>query len=351
MNSFYTPIQKFFMPSQKPSNSSDSKKKGLHPRNRHTGRYDFKKLIKSCPDLEPFVALNPYNELSVDFSDPLVVRTLNRALLKLFYNLSFWEIPADFLCPPIPGRADYIHNVADLLSSCNQGVIPRGPQVRVLDIGVGASCIYPIIGNREYGWNFLGSDIDSVALASAKLIVDSNVELADAIELRKQVSPEKVFDGLILSNEEFDLTLCNPPFHRSLEEAREGSRRKWKNLGREPDGGTRRKNVSRIPVSETPLFNFGGKGSELWCLGGETAFINNIIQESTEIRAKVFWFSTLVSKEDALTNIYQMLKHANVNETRTIEMSQGQKRSRIVAWTYLSTSERKSWRARRWAGL
>jgi len=317
---------------------------GLHPRNKHTGRYDFKKLIACCPELESFVALNPYKELSVDFSDALAVRTLNRALLTLFYGLKFWELPADFLCPPIPGRADYIHNAADLLSSCNRGVIPCGPQVRVLDIGVGASCIYPLIGHCEYGWNFLGSDTDPAALASAKRIVDSNSELGTAIEIRRQASTDHVLQGMILPDEEFDLTLCNPPFHRSLQEAQTGSRRKWKNLGRERLSGTRGKNTS-----PAPLLNFGGKGGELWCPGGETEFISRIIHESAESRTQILWFTTLVSKSDALPEIYRVLKQAGVHETHTIEMSQGQKKSRIVAWTFLNTSERTRWAVRRWA--
>jgi len=36
--------------------------------------------------------------------------------------------------------------------------------VRGLDIGTGASAIYPLLGARVYGWSFLGTDIDEYVL-------------------------------------------------------------------------------------------------------------------------------------------------------------------------------------------
>ena len=82
----------------------------LHLRNRHRAPYDFKQLIKSCPDLTKFVAKNSYGNESIDFTNPIAVKTLNKAILKHFYNIT-WDIPQHFLCPPIPGRADYIHYI------------------------------------------------------------------------------------------------------------------------------------------------------------------------------------------------------------------------------------------------
>ncbi|MET1078906.1 MAG: RlmF-related methyltransferase, partial [Pseudomonas sp.] len=156
-------------------------KNPLHPRNRHQGRYDFPALITGSPELAAFVILNPYGKQSIDFADPAAVRLFNRALLKQFYGIAHWDIPAGYLCPPIPGRADYLHYLADLLAAGNGGQIPRGARVRALDIGVGANCIYPLIGHCDYGWQFVGSDIDATALASASTIVGANAKLAGAI--------------------------------------------------------------------------------------------------------------------------------------------------------------------------
>lgn len=80
-------------------------------------------------------------ELSVNFADPLAVKTLNKALLAHFYGVTHWDIPDGFLCPPVPGRADYVHHLADLLADDNGGVVPK--QATVLDIGTGANLIYP----------------------------------------------------------------------------------------------------------------------------------------------------------------------------------------------------------------
>jgi 23S rRNA (adenine1618-N6)-methyltransferase len=99
------------------------------------------------PELGQFVIINPYGKESIDFANPDAVRVFNRALLKAFYGIAHWDIPADYLCPPVPGRADYVHFLADLLASVNDGKIPRGSIVRVLDIGMGANCVYPLIGH------------------------------------------------------------------------------------------------------------------------------------------------------------------------------------------------------------
>lgn len=268
----------------------------------------------------------PHGAVSIDFANPEAVKALNRALLTLFYGVKKWDMPPDYLCPPIPGRGDHIHYIADLLASTNGGVVPEGKSVRVLDVGVGANCIYPIIGYFEYGWSFVGTDTDPAALSSAEKIVRANPELVQAVELRLQKSAKNVFRGLVTSADTFHITICNPPFHASLEEAQEGSRRKWKNL---------KKGDNR---DQKPLLNFGGKSSELWCPGGEIGFIRRMIEESAGFSKNCHWFSTLVSKEANLPPIYGALERAKATDYRTLDMAQGQKTSRIVAWTFRSPS-------------
>ena len=313
-------------------------KMGLHPRNRHKGFYDFKQLVKSCPELMRYVSTKLNGMESIDFANPDAVRTLNAAILKHYYGVSNWQIPADYLCPPIPGRADYIHHIAEMLGSCNGGVIPRGERVRVLDIGVGANCIYPIIGHSEYGWSFLCSDIDTIALASAKRIVQSNSRLSHVIQLRLQTAPLNIYKGIVTGTETFDLSICNPPFHASLDEAMKGARRKWNNLGNKTAAGK--------GTVTAPTQNFGGKEIELCCAGGERAFVRRMIAESSMIPSKCLWFSTLISRESNLHGIYHELKQAKALNIRTIEMACGQKKSRIVAWSYFSKRQQKDWFAK-----
>lgn len=274
----------------------------LHPRNPHRGLYDFKKLISACPDLTQFVTFNQFGNESIDFANPHAVKALNKAILMLHYNI-VWDIPDGYLCPPIPGRADYIHHVADLV---------EGKNIRVLDIGTGANCIYPLIGYKSYGWSFVGTDIDPKAISIAEKNIKAN-NLDKVITLRLQANPKNIFEGVVDKNESFDISMCNPPFHTSASEARAGTMRKNKNL-------------------KTSGLNFGGKSNELWCEGGEAAFITQMIKESVNVTCK--WFTTLVSKESNLHGIYKALEKIKPTQVRTLDMGQGQKKSRIIAWTF-----------------
>lgn len=304
-------------------------KSSLHDRNKHKSRYDFKALTATLKELSGFVSVNKYGDESIDFANPLAVKTLNKALLKHFYQIDFWDIPEGYLCPPIPGRADYIHYAADLLASCNNKNIPKGKKIKVLDIGVGANCVYPILGHQEYGWQFVGSDIDEIATRCAKNIIEINQPLKNNIEVRLQPSKSDIFKQIIHKEEKFDLTICNPPFHASAEEANASSQRKNRNLGN--------KNYT------TPVLNFGGKNSELWTKGGEVVFIGKMIEESKLYKKQCFWFTSLVSKSENLGGIYAMLNRAEVTEVRTSEMSTGNKITRIVAWTFLTGQEQATW--------
>ena len=307
----------------------------LHPRNKHRFRYDFPALIKSLSELKDFVFINPYGDQSVDFSNPDAVRMLNKALLKHFYAITHWDIPDGYLCPPIPGRADYIHYVADLLSASNEGQIPAGKSVKGIDIGVGANCVYPIIGRQEYGWNFVGSDVDHLAIKSASAIVAANPALSRGISIRHQYNKQHIFRGIVRPGEYYDFTICNPPFHSSAEDARMGTDRKLKNLGKNK--------------GKSATLNFGGKDSELWYQGGEVAFIRNMIVESKAYAQQCMWFTSLVSKSQNLPFITTMLKEGvRAHQVKIIEMAQGQKISRFIAWTFLSEKERVVWAKRRW---
>src|SRR3970040_618445 len=104
----------------------------LHPRNRHQGRYDFARLTRPCPELSAFLVTTPAGEASIDFSAPDAIRALNRALLQADYGIAHWGVPDGYLVPPIPGRADYLHGLADLLAETAGGVIPRGSPGRLV---------------------------------------------------------------------------------------------------------------------------------------------------------------------------------------------------------------------------
>jgi 23S rRNA (adenine1618-N6)-methyltransferase len=312
-------------------------KGSLHPRNLHIGRYDLAQLCVGSPQLKAFVAPNQYGDESVDFSNPEAVKALNGALLKYFYKVDGWDIPEGYLCPPIPGRVDYIHYMADLLAESNNGNIPTGAKIKVLDIGVGANCVYPLIGNSVYGWQFVGTDIDAKAIASAEQIVAINQQLKGAIELRLQANRADIFKGVVGDGEIFDLVVCNPPFHSSRQEAQAGSDRKWENLG--------------VAEDKKDVLNFGGINTELWYAGGEAAFIGKMINQSLALARQCLWFSSLVSRRETLPVIYKALGRLGAIDIKTISMSQGQKISRVVTWTFLTEAERAEWMHKRLADV
>ncbi len=299
----------------------------LHPRNPHRAPYDFPRLIASCPDLKRFLVAHPLGGDTIDFADPVAVKTLNRALLKHHYGVAHWDIPRGYLCPPIPSRADYLHYAADLLAEDDAPSIPRGSAVRVLDIGTGANCVYPLIGVHDYGWSFVGTDIDPVAVNAANQLVTANPALTGKIEVRLQPAKDAIFKNIVRPGETFALSISNPPFHASPAEAAAGTIRKIKNLG----GGK--------PANA--VLNFGGQSNELWCQGGEEAFVRRMITESAAQPNLCVWFTTLVSKRGSLPAIERALTKARAIDVRTLTMFAGQKQSRIVAWTFLTAEERK----------
>ncbi len=309
---------------------TNSEKTNLHPRNLHRFGYDFPVLIDACTELEPFVFVNQYNTQTIDFSDADAVKTLNKALLKKYYGVEHWDIPNQYLCPPIPSRVDYIHHLADLLASNNNGEIPTGENVQGLDIGIGANAIYPLLGNACYGWSFVGTDTDETALQNCKKIFGSNPQLMDFMSLQLQIEPRFLFKNIITVEDRFAFTICNPPFHASEAEANKANLRKINSL--------------QNTKSRAPHLNFGGQNAELWCEGGELRFITQMIFESVKYAKQVLWFSTLVSKKDHLSSLYKTLNKVNAAEIKTIEMIHGQKTSRIVAWTFMTESQKRDWK-------
>jgi len=300
---------------------SKEKGVGLHPRNIHQGRYDLDALVKTLPELSQIIFENDYGQQSLDFANPIAVKLLNKALLLHYYELSYWDIPQGYLCPPIPGRADYLHHVADLLARDQGKKLPLGKEIQLLDLGVGANLIYPILGTALFDWNFVGTEIDLNALSNAASIIAANPRMEGKVSLRFQADAQRIFNSVVEAGDFFEACICNPPFHESAEVAREGSKRKIKNL----------KGVT----TANPVLNFGGQATELWTVGGEIGFVGRMIEESVFIQTQVGWFTVLVSKGTHLSYFQGQLEKVGIKSQRVIEMGQGNKRSRILAWSFL----------------
>lgn len=294
-------------------------RKGLHSKNLHKHGYDFSLLVASYPPLASYVKENAHGNPSIEFADPQAVKSLNAALLTHHYDIAGWDIPDGALCPPIPGRADYIHHIADLIGASQS-------DINLLDIGTGANGIYPILACQIYGWRCVGSDINARSLENVSAIINKNPHLKDRFTLRMQHDKNHIFEGIIQAGEFFDVSVCNPPFHASQEEATKGSQLKLKNLARNRG----EKGVQKA----SPVLNFGGLEAELWCKGGERLFLKKMIKESQAFSNQCRWFTSLVSKGDNVKPSIKLIRKLGAKEVREIEMRQGNKVTRILAWTF-----------------
>ncbi|MGJ8593168.1 MAG: 23S rRNA (adenine(1618)-N(6))-methyltransferase RlmF [Aquaticitalea sp.] len=294
----------------------------MHRNNLHNDKYDFDVLTKNSEELSQFVFTNEYQTQTIDFSNPKAVKALNKALLLTHYKIDYWEFPDENLCPPIPSRADYLHHLNDLLRRSNVN-----KDCKILDVGTGATCIYPLLGNAIHNWSFVGTDIDSHSLNTARTIIEKN-GLNNQIELRKQGDESHILNGIILPSDKFCASLCNPPFFRSEEEAKNATRTKLKGLGKENDKVVR---------------NFSGTSKELSYKGGEKAFLHTYLYESTQYKKQCFWFTSLVSNVGHVKSMQESLVKLGATDFQVIDMIQGNKVSRVVAWTFLSVTEQKEW--------
>ena len=280
----------------------------MHPKNPFAKDYDFDFLIQHYPSLKDFVFVNDYGNKTIKFANKQAVKALNAALLKAHYGLDYWDIPEHNLCPPIPGRLDYLLHIADL--------IPK-PQLKVLDIGTGANLIYPILATCHFNWRCTASEVDLDALKNAQEIIDRNPVLGN-IDLRLQGFKNSILEHIIEPKDEFDVVVCNPPFFKNRTDAQQKNQRKVRNL----------------QLREEESLNFGGQANELWYKGGEEAFVKKMAVESIQFKGQVHWFTSLVSQKENLKNIKRAINKTQPTAVKVVDMEQGNKKSRFVAWTF-----------------
>ncbi len=290
----------------------------MHTENPYQSDYDFERLASHNSELKTHIILNPSGIKTIDFGDSNTVYALNKALLLADFKLESYDLPKGYLIPPIPGRLDYLLYIQDiLLKKIN---IQKSTEVRGLDIGCGANSIYCILGAQYFGWSMVGTESDSNSVKIAKSNIQSTSSLQSKVEIRHQENKSFLLRNCIKTNEQFDFTVCNPPFHKSEAEAIKGSLQKHHNLG----------NVSN---TKTNLLNFQGQAHELWCNGGEALFIKRLVKESVLFKDQVKVFTSLVSKANNLPKIEKQLKKIKANY-EIIPMSQGHKKSRFIMWWF-----------------
>ncbi|GBE58592.1 23S rRNA methyltransferase [Babesia ovata] len=437
---------------QSPRRSEPNVRSYMHHRSRHTKRDDFIALSRISPVLKRHLVPNSKCKSTAckqimhhyDFSHPDAVYHLSRAILKTTYGLNFYlpcgcpndscdpslsaegagedgdTHPGDaahidvkrYLAPSIPGRADYLHYVADLLhvshnlpdpppegtdaahhGPANIGFedIPRGQKVKVLDVGTGANCIYPLLGCTDYGWSFIASEINSESLNLAKRNLTSN-NITDIVDLRHQKEPLRMFTGILQPDEFVYLTMCNPPFHASLDRTNLNPR--VSTCGTINELVFQHDDVTTFTIDGVDPLNlqnvrFGVTGQVNYTFSsnprerGDLAFVEIMLVESRFFAHNVLWFTSLVARLSTLKRIKSHIQadmrryHASnekqvafldarasdllrgegdtsgcednfhipvsnlhVCELRTFTLSQGRQARWVIAWTYFNAEQR-----------
>ncbi|KAI1075776.1 hypothetical protein F5B20DRAFT_573228 [Whalleya microplaca] len=302
---------------------------------RKTNDEYYKNLYATEPDFsvlgtrDPDFAALLERDSHLDFTDPAAVMQLTKTLLKLDFGLQI-ELPADRLCPPVPNRHNYILWLKDLLDSSSPDLDvyadadanhPSGEiepedcrQVAGLDIGTGASVIYPLLGCvQRSSWSFIGTDVDSRSLSYAR----QNVTLNNLQSRIRIIGTRKTTDPLIPIGEHdieaLDFVMVNPPFYESEAELLE--------LGRQK---------SRPPSSACT-----GAPVEMVCRGGEVGFVRRMVEESLVLREKVQWYTSMLGKQSSLEVLVDILRDHGITNYAVTAFVQGNKTRRwALGWSF-----------------
>jgi 23S rRNA (adenine1618-N6)-methyltransferase len=275
----------------------------MHPKNIFNEGYDFIALSEEATELKPLLIKNEYDRWTIDFSRKENVRLFNQVLIKKYMGIDYWEFPEANLCPTIPGRADYLYYLKDELGLGEK---------RILDIGTGATLVYPLLGNALFNWKFVGSEISTKSIENVTKILSRNNIAKSDIEIRQQKVKRNFFKNIVHENEIFDACICNPPFFESERQAQSWNWKKWQN--------DKTKSVGTL--------------SELVVKGGEKQFITTMIKESMQFKDQIKLFTSLVSKQSSIPIIQKACAEHNIASLKFIEMKTGRKDSRIAVWKF-----------------
>ncbi|XP_072548107.1 RNA N(6)-adenosine-methyltransferase mettl16 [Salminus brasiliensis] len=280
--------------------------KSMHPRNRYKDKPpDFAYLASKYPDFQKHVQTNLVGGVMLNFKDPEAVRALTCTLLKEDFGLTI-EIPLERLIPTVPLRLNYIHWVEDLTGG--QGSPRRG-----IDIGTGASCIYPLLGASMNGWYFLATEVDDICYNYATKNVEQN-NMADLIKVVKVPQKTLLMDALKEESIVYDFCMCNPPFFANQLEAK----------------GVNSRNSRRPPPSS---INTGGV-TEIMAEGGELEFVKRIIHDSLQLKKRLRWYSCMLGKKCSLSPLKEELRKQGVPKVTHTEFYQGRTMRWALAWSF-----------------
>ncbi|KAJ1739157.1 hypothetical protein LPJ68_004930 [Coemansia sp. RSA 1086] len=272
----------------------------------------YKTLAEKFPRLKEYLT----ETKTIDFQNPDAVRTLNQAILRVYFDLDVY-LPANSLCPTVANRLHYL----EWIRSSILVDFPPSQSISGMDIGCGASCIYPLLGVQVLNCSFVGTDINSESIACAqknvaanhmqskiRLFLNSDQNVTLPLDAEGFPSNEADADGSV-----FTFSMCNPPFYKSQDERQQLARFK-----------------ARLPSLDT-----NGKDEELYAEGGEEGFLTRMIDESVKLGKHIKWYSTMVGKKSTLLLLKAHLRQSQAKHIREGTLIQGKTTRWVLAWTFL----------------
>ncbi|GAA5872763.1 hypothetical protein JCM1840_004511 [Sporobolomyces johnsonii] len=277
-------------------------------RNPYSTPPDFCGLARSVPAFAPFLRKTGKGA-TIDWQNDEAVRALTSALLERDFGLRL-SLPEDRLCPTVPSRLEYVLWVLKLalLTSDSPSTLNAPSRLTGLDVGTGASAIYPLLACRTLcppdpsssfssssssapAIQMLATDIDAHSLSFAEKNVFENGLLGQIslfhVEKQGRIFPPEVVESV----EIIDFTMCNPPFYASPDEI-----------------------AASLAAKELePFAVCTGASNEMLTPGGEVAFVSRMIDESLSLGStKIRWFTSLLGKFSSISPLVDLLKSHHI---------------------------------------
>lgn len=309
----------------------------MHPRNIYRNRINFKQLADLYPDFAGHLTIEDNGRVSIDYADPVALRSLTECLLDTDFRLKV-TIPADRLVPTLPMRLNYLLWIEDLI---NFAQLDRNEKIVGLDIGTGCCAIFPLLGVRlNSSWVFHATEIEPVNFNYASMNVNNN-HLNDRVigtylscvchnsnslfSLVHNVDGSQLFHHLNLNNLTF--IMCNPPFFKencakSSEDCHEGEQQQT----RRPNRKFHQTKVAASCSSESVVE------------GGEVTFVQKMIDESFQDKNCAQLYTVMVGHKKSFLQLKDQLKDY-VNEKKMTsfnytELCQGNTKRWALAWSF-----------------
>ncbi|XP_046825269.1 U6 small nuclear RNA (adenine-(43)-N(6))-methyltransferase [Vespa crabro] len=281
-------------------------RKLMHPRNKYKKSPNFKQLALLYPEFRKVAVTDLTGKVHIDFKNEETLRILTKVLLKHDFDLTI-KIPQNKLVPTLPLRLNYILWIEDLMTHAS---FTKMENVKGIDIGTGAVCIYPLLLAKIYGCYMFGTEVDDTSIESAIENVKNN-NLENLIQVIK-VDKNKILKETIEENETFHFIMCNPPFFETED--------------------TSDKVIKQQPPRNAPT----GSNKELSIEGGEKLFVTKMIEESIQIGEKIKIYTSMLGKKNSLFYFVKLLKEHNINNFTWTEFCQGHTKRWGLAWSFLS---------------